>query len=110
MPKITAPTGRKTCVRSTAPKTAEGWVWKSAAIALTQKMSRKKSSESIVQPRKVARKVCCWDRVSRRKSVNTDIDGRIAGNKEWGIGKRKPVGRYAFCLYPCPVATLAEEK
>src|ERR1039457_4932206 len=49
-------------------------------MALTQKISRKKSSESIVQPRKAARKVCRWDRVSRRKSFRTDIYARIAGH------------------------------
>jgi hypothetical protein len=47
-------------------------------MALTQKINRKKSSESSVQPRKAAAKVRLWERVSRRKSFRTDINGRIA--------------------------------
>src|SRR5208337_1745216 len=57
-------------------------------MALTQKTSRKKSSESIVQPRKAARKVCRWDRVSRRKSFRTDIYARIAGTRDSGTENR----------------------
>jgi hypothetical protein len=57
-------------------------------MALTQKMRRKKSSESIVQPRKAATKVCRWGRVRRRKSFRMDINARIAGIREYGIWNR----------------------
>src|ERR1035437_9866143 len=57
-------------------------------MALTQKTSRKKSSESMVQPRKAARKVRLWAGVSRRKSFRTYIYARIAGPMDQGTEYR----------------------
>src|ERR1035437_1752156 len=57
-------------------------------MALTQNTSRKKSSESMVQPRKAARKVCLWAGVSRRKSFRTYIYARIAGPMDQGTEYR----------------------
>ena len=45
-------------MRKTALRTSDGLAWKSAEMALTQKMRRKKSRLSSVQPRKAAMKVC----------------------------------------------------
>src|ERR1035437_7700048 len=57
-------------------------------MALTQKTSRKKSSESMVQPRKAARKVRLWAGVSRRKSFRTYIYARITGPMDQGTEYR----------------------
>src|SRR5512140_3202486 len=77
MPKRSAPTGRKAWVRKTALRTSEGLTWKSAEMALTQKMRRKKSRLSRVQPRKAAMKVCRWEGLRRLKSRTKDMSGRI---------------------------------
>src|ERR1700691_3660652 len=78
MPKSRAPTGRNACVRNTAPRTAEGLVWNSPAIALTQKTRRKKSRLSSVQPRNAARNTWRCERVSWRNGARTDTGGSIA--------------------------------
>src|ERR1035438_1347905 len=63
---------------NTAPSTAEGLVWNSIEMALTQKISRKKSSESSVHPRNAATNVCRCDRLNWRKLSITDIAGSIS--------------------------------
>src|ERR1700723_2126287 len=87
MPNSKAPKGRKAWVRKTAPSTAEDAVWNSLAMAGTQKTRMKKSSESMVQPRKAATKVWRCGLLRRRKFWRTDrqwssrderIGGRIA--------------------------------
>src|SRR6185503_11264862 len=77
MPKRSAPTGRKAWVRNTALRTSDGLAWKSEEMALTQKMRRKKSRLSRVQPRKAAIKVWRCDDVRRLKSRTKDICRRI---------------------------------
>src|ERR1035437_3037553 len=57
-------------------------------MPLTQKTSRKKSSESMVQPRKAASNVRLWAGLSRRKSFRTYIYARIAGPMDQGTEYR----------------------
>src|ERR1035441_9986648 len=88
MPKSRAPTGRNAWVRNTAPRIAEGWVWNSPAIALTQKMRRKKSRLSRVQPRNAARKTWRCERVSARNGAIADTGGSITDRQ--GAANRIP--------------------
>src|ERR1035438_7035608 len=74
-------------------------------MALTQKMSRKKSSESIVQPRKAATKVCRWGPVRRRKSFKMDIKARIAGNRDQRSETRTSVPKLVYRKQTIIVAT-----
>src|ERR1017187_2409748 len=55
-----------TSVQETAATTCLRPTWKSAAMAVRQKVSRKKSKASKVQPRKQAEKVLRWTRVRAR--------------------------------------------
>ena len=59
-PKRKAPTGRMTRVQNIASATCLQPTWKVTAIAFRQKVSRKKSKASRVQPRKQAEKVLRW--------------------------------------------------
>ena len=68
-PKRRAPTGRMTSVQKIASAMDLMLTWKSAAIALRQRVRRKKSNASSVQPRKHAAKVCLWTALSDRSSL-----------------------------------------
>jgi len=65
--------GRMTRVQKMASATCLMPTWKSAEIAFRQKVSRKKSKESSVQPRKQAENVLRWTLVSARTSLNICI-------------------------------------
>src|ERR1039458_7394795 len=66
-PKRNAPTGRMARVQKMASSACLRPVWKVTAMAVRQKVSRKKSKASRVQPRKQAEKVLRWTRVRERK-------------------------------------------
>ena len=72
-PNRRAPAGRITSVQKIASATCFTPAWKSTAIAFRQKVSRKKSKASSVQPRKQAENVLRCTRVSARISLKYGI-------------------------------------
>src|ERR1700739_4447609 len=88
--------GRNACVRKTALNTSEGFAPKSDEMALTQKINRKKSRLSSVQPRNEAIKVWRCEGLRRWKSRTKDISGRIQQRPEIR-------GQRSFVVNPTPV-------
>src|ERR1700744_900182 len=66
-PNKNAPPGRIASVQKMASSTCLRLVWKLPAIAVRQKVSRKKSNASRVQLRKQAEKVLRWTESRERK-------------------------------------------